>query len=79
MIIVPKDREVRFSYGTMPVETPIGIREDGGVPVVEFDGHCYHILPYCYDISPYLSDPKLEAIDIESGEIVTLDFTEIRK
>lgn len=65
-IIIPKDTPIKFSWSQFPIESPTGILENN-VMNVEFNDHHYQVLEY-------FNNSTVSAIDIETGDIVTLDF-----
>lgn len=75
---VPRGRAVNYSTAEVPREVPIELRgyfPDGTasstVMVVQFDGDKYHMMD-----SPGISKRR-EAMNIETGEIVILDFADV--
>ena len=78
VIQVPYERPVTYSSTKVPKEVPLEMREyfpDGVVDcaamVVQFDGNTYHLL----DESG--GSKCRDAFDIDTGEIVTLDFSDV--
>ena len=83
IVNVPKDTQVSLSVVAIPEEVDLRL---GGVSFtipgvmvasprwcIEFSGSTYHLLP------KYPTSPLVEAIDIETGDVVNLDFTEFAK
>ena len=80
IIEVPFTRPVTYSFDEIPREVPQEVRgafPDGvaksAVFTVDFDGNKYQLFDTEGDSN------QREAIDIATGDIVTLDFTEVQK
>ena len=75
IVKVPWERPVTYSYAEVPREVPLELRSyfpdvvaKGSAVVVQFDGNTYQTLDS-------LTGNKLQvAMEIDTGEIVTLDF-----
>lgn len=79
-IIITNERPVTYSSAEIPKEVPVelSVYFPGGsastsATVVEFDGNTYHLL------DGYKNVLIREAIEMNTGEIVRLDFLECCK